>query len=63
MINKWITRRELAELLGVTPRDLYRNSSALGLRMFEYRINRRVVRYEREPLVKHLRHIGALPLA
>ena len=63
MINKWITRRELAEELGVTPQDIYRNRASLGLKMFEYRINNRVVRYEREPLFKHLRHIGIMPLS
>jgi hypothetical protein len=58
--QKLLTRKDIANLLGISPRQVRDNERRLGLLPFRAKLNNRCVFYQGWRAVPHLQKIGLL---
>ena len=57
---RWISRKEIAFLIGRTYNSVQRSEAFLGLTKFRIRVNSRVVIFRREETINKLKEAGLL---
>ena len=59
--RRWISRKELALLIGRSPQSLMNSESFLGLDKIRVRINSRMIVFPRQQALAKLKAAGLLP--